>query len=193
MQRFFLAVQLCLALVLAGCASAPSTTGTSPTPAAASPPAQRLAPAVALPTSAKRKLVLVMTGPKAVVDAKDWPDFKREWKDTFAEHARQAGVAFTFSEADPRPNGEDGTIVRVNVSDYRFVGVGARIFFGVMTGNAFIESTVKFSSLKDGTAYGEQQYSTSSSAWGGVFAKVTPQQVDSIAANVFKDFAGAKP
>ena len=56
-----------------------------------------------------------------------------------------------------------------------------------MTGNAFIEAKVKALSLRDGKAFGEQLYSTSSSAWSGVFAKVTPQQVDSIATNIFRD------
>jgi len=51
---------------------------------------------------------------------------------------------------------------------------------------------MNFTSLRDGTAWGERQYSTSSSAWSGIVAKVTPQQVDSIAANVFKDLVTAK-
>jgi len=130
-----------------------------------------------------------MTGPKNVVEAKDWAEFKREWRETFAEHAQQANIAYSFSEADVKPSGEEGTILAVEVADYRIVGIGARIFFGVMTGNAFIEAKVKAVSLRDGATFGEQQYSTTSSAWGGVFAKVTPQQVDSIATNIFKDFA----
>ncbi len=134
----------------------------------------------------------MMTGPKTVVDAKDWTEFKREWRETFAEHAKQAGIAYTFSDAEPKPAGEDGTLLHVNVADYRMVGIGARIFLGVMTGNAFIDAKVKFMNLRDGTPLGEQQYNTSSSAWGGIFAKVTPQQVDSIASNVFKDLTQVK-
>ncbi len=133
-----------------------------------------------------------MTGPKTVTEAKDWADFKREWRETFADHAKQAGIVYSFSDADTKPSGEDGTLLSVDVTDYRLVGIGARILFGVMTGNAFIEAKVKFLNLRDGTAFGEQQYSTSSSAWSGIFAKVTPQQVDSIATNVFKDLVPAK-
>lgn len=133
-----------------------------------------------------------MTGPKTVTEAKDWADFKREWRETFADHAKQAGVVYSFSDSDAKPSGEDGTILSVDVADYRLVGIGARILFGVMTGNAFIEAKVKFLNLRDGTVFGEQQYSTTSSAWSGVFAKVTPQQVDSIATNVFKDLVPAK-
>jgi hypothetical protein len=46
---------------------------------------------------------------------------------------------------------------------------------------------VRFARLRDASPFGEQDDSTSSSAWSGIFAKVTPQQVDSIASNVFKD------
>jgi len=178
-------------LLVAGCASSPggSSPSASSTPAAETP---RIAPAVVVPAAAGKKLVLAMTGPKQVVEAKDWAEFQREWRETFAEHAKQAGVAFSFAESAPRPTGEDGTIRAVHVADYRIVGIGARIFFGVMTGNAFIEAKVKYISLRDGTTYGEQAYSTTSSAWGGIFAKVTPQQVDAIAANVFKDVAPAR-
>lgn len=193
MTRFPIALAFTVALLLAGCASAPSGTGGAAPSPSASAPAPRIAPTVALPEAAKRRLVLTMTGPKAVVESKDWPEFKREWRETFAEHAKQAGVAYVFSDAEPRPTGEDGTILRVDVADYRVVGIGARIMFGIMTGNAFIEARIRFSSLRDGTPFGEQAYSTTSSAWSGIFAKVTPQQVDSIAANVLRDFVAAKP
>jgi hypothetical protein len=177
-------------LLIAGCA----TPSGGPTQASTAPAAEtpRIAPAVAIPAASRRKIVLAMTGPKNVVESKDWTEFKREWRETFGDHAKQAGVAYAFSETEPKPTGEEGTVLSVDVADYRIVGIGARVFFGAMTGNAFIEAKVKFRSLRDGTLFGEQQYSTASSAWSGVFAKVTPQQVDSIAGNIFRDLAPAK-
>jgi hypothetical protein len=133
-----------------------------------------------------------MTGPRNVVEAKDWAEFKREWRETFAEHAKAAGIAFSFAEGDPQPGSEDGRLLLVTVADYRIVGIGARIWFGIMTGNAFIDARIRFASLRDGTTFGEQQYNTTSSAGGGVFAKVTPQQVDTIASNVFMDLKASK-
>ena len=192
MKRLLFTAPLLAAALLVGCASTPGGAPSSSAPAAATQQAPRVAPAVAIPDAAKRKLVLAMTGPKHVVEAKDWPEFKREWRETFAEHAKQEGVAYSFVETAPQATGEDGTIVLVDVADYRNVSIGARIFLGVMTGNAYIEAQARFSSLRDGSPFGVQQYSTSSSAWGGIFAKVTPQQVDSIAANVFMDFAAAR-
>lgn len=190
MNKLALASSLAVFVLIAGCASSPTTPTQGSAPAAADVP--RIAPAVPVPAAARRKLVLAMTGPKTVVESKDWAEFKREWRETFAEHAKGAGVAYTFSEAMPRPTGEDGTILLVEVADYRIVGIGARILLGVMTGNAYIDATVKFSSLRDGAAFGAQPYKTTSSAWDGILAKVTPQQVDSIATNVFKEFAPGK-
>ena len=133
-----------------------------------------------------------MSGSKVVVESKDWPEMKREWKETFAEHAKDAGITYSFAEVAPASGTEDGTLLMVNVADYRIVGIGMRIFFGVMTGNAFIDAQVSFLNLRDGKKFGEQQYNTSSSAWGGIFAKATPQQVDQIATGVFTELKLAK-
>ena len=64
--------------------------------------------------------------------------------------------------------------------------------FGIMTGNAYIDAKIRFSNLRDGALFGEQQYNTTSSAASGVFAKVTPQQVDAIGTEVFRDLKAAK-
>ena len=71
------------------------------------------------------------------------------------------------------------------------VGIGARVFFGVMTGNAYIDAKASYTDLNDGKAFGERAYNTTSSAWGGVFSRMTPQQVDAIASKVFGELAAA--
>lgn len=177
------------ALFIAGCASSPKSSSAD---TAASAPEARLAPAVTIPASAARKVVLTMTGPKSVLDAKDWADFKREWQTTFGDHARQAGIAFAFADSAPPTGSDDGTLLSVDVADYRMIGIGARIMFGIMTGNAYIDAKIRYVNLRDGSTLGEQQYNTTSSAAGGIFAKVTPQQVDQIATSVFLDFKAAK-
>jgi hypothetical protein len=133
-----------------------------------------------------------MTGPKNVVESKDWPEMKREWRETLAEHAKGAGVTYTFADTAPTSSAEEGTLLLVTVADYRIVGIGMRIMFGIMTGNAFIDAQVVYTNLRDGSKFGEQQYNTSSSAWGGIFAKVTPQQVDQIATSIFAQLKAAK-
>lgn len=183
---------LALVVVLAGCASAPRSDSTTAEQSTTTDAVARIADPVSIPKASSRNVVLTMTGPNNVVESKDWPEFKREWRETFADYAKQEGITYTFVDTPPAPGKEDGTLLLVNVSDYRIVGVGMRIMFGIMTGNAFIEAQIAYTNLRDGTTFGKQDYKTTSSASGGVFAKVTPQQVDQIAANVFMDLKAAK-
>jgi hypothetical protein len=189
MRQIVLPIAIAAALLVGGCASNPSgSSGTGTT----AQPTPRIASPVTVPAASARKVVMSMTGSKQVVDAKDWADFKREWRETFADHAKAAGIDFAFVDGDVKPQAQDGTMLLVNVADYRMVGIGARIMFGIMTGNAYIDAKVKFANLRDGAAFGEQQYNTSSSAASGIFAKMTPQQVDAIGTEVFRDFQAAK-
>jgi len=191
-------IQICGAMLIsilaAGCASSggshESASAAAPADAAAAADAAPLPPLALPPTSAKR-LTLNMTGPAALTQAKDWSAFQEEWRATFAEHAKAAGVAFDVQKGDAHSIGESGTLLLVYVNDYHMVGIGSRIFFGVMTGNAYIDARVTYSDLNDGKAFGERLYNTTSSAWGGVFAKMTPQQVDLIASKVFADLGTA--
>jgi hypothetical protein len=185
------AAMLALALVT-GCASTsqPSASTTQPAaPVAAAPAVAPAAPQtpLAVPATARKKIVLAMTGPAAVTQAKDWASFKDEWRATFADHAKTSGIAFEMQQGEARATGEAGTLVNVYVNDYRMVGIGARIFLGVMTGNAYIDAKATFSDLNAGAGFGDRAYNTSSSAWSGVFGKMTPQQVDAIASQVFDE------
>jgi hypothetical protein len=199
MRNIFSALALVVVLFVSGCASSPrSPSGETPStpPTASEPiktgPSARIAEPVNIPVASSRKVVVVMTGPKTVLDAKDWPDMKREWRDTFADHAKQNGISCTFVDAAPAPSSEEGTLLMVNMADYRMVGIGMRILFGVMTGNAYMDAKVGYLNLRDGSKFGDQQYNTSSSFIGGIFSKVTPQQVDQIAASVFAELKAAK-
>jgi hypothetical protein len=189
-------IHTCAAFMIVALTSGCATGGASrdsgsTTPAPDTSVAAPLPPLTIPPASAKR-LVLNMTGPTTVTQAKDWPAFQEEWRATFAEHAKEAGVAFDVAKGEARPTGQPGTSLQIYVNDYHMVGIGSRIFLGVMTGNAYIDAKASYSDLNDGNAFGERAYNTTSSAWGGVFAKMTPQQVDAIAAMVFSELATSK-
>lgn len=194
MTRFFLVLALVAAAFLSACGTAPAnnaatstSTGSGTGVASASQPEPAIVKAqvVRVPPASTRKVVLNMTGPKTVTEAKDWASFKEEWRATFAEYAKERGIVFAVQEGDARSLGEPGTLLNVYVNDYRQVGIGARIFLGVMTGNAYIDAKVAFSDLNGGQRFGDQAYNTTSSAWAGVFGKMTPQQVDAIGAEIF--------
>ena len=182
------ALAVAAAFLASGCATSP----TEQSGAAPGQPAPRIATPVSVPAAAARNVVLTMTGPKHVVESKDWGEFKREWRETFADHAREAGIAYTFADSEPQARGQDGTLLLVDVADYRIVGIGARMMFGIMTGNAFINARVRFVNMRDGSTLGEQEYNTTSRASAGVFAKMTPQQVNAIATEIFKDLKAAQ-
>ncbi len=187
-MRFFAVSWMVAASILAaGCGTTSQKSSTASTaPVAVEAPAQ-VVQRVPVPAASAKKVVLRMTGVKDAIGASDWASFKEEWRDTFAEHAKQSGITFAMQDGEARTSGEAGTLITVYVNDYRKVGIGARIFLGVMTGNAFIDAKVSFSDLSNGRPFGEQAYNTTSSAWHGVFGKMTPQQVDAIATEVFRE------
>jgi hypothetical protein len=191
-------IEICAALLCVALASGCATNGgqhdsasAAAAPEAAATPGSVPMPPLNAPPASTKRLVLNMSGPAAVTQAKDWPAFQEEWRATFAEHAKEAGVAFEVQKGDAKSTGQDGTLLQVYVNDYRMVGIGARVFFGAMTGNAYIDAKADYSDLNNGTVFGERLYNTSSTAWGGVFAKMTPQQVDAIASKVFGELASA--
>ena len=186
------AVLLIIALA-SGCATSGGSHDSAPTaaPAGAAATSDAAPLPLTMPSGSAKRLVLNMTGPAAVTQAKDWSAFQEEWRATFADHAKAAGVSFDVQKGDAHSSSEAGTLLQVYVNDYRMVGIGSRIFFGVMTGNAYIDAKASYSNLNDGTAFGERVYNTTSSAWGGVFAKMTPQQVDAIASKVFAELGTA--
>jgi len=192
-------IQACAVLLttlsVSGCATTGGQHASGPTAAppgtsVAAEPTARLPPLV-MPAASTKRVVLNMSGPATVTQSKDWSAFQEEWRATFTDHAKAAGVVFDVQKGEAQISGEAGTLLKVYVNDYRMVGIGARIMFGVMTGNAFIDAKASYSNLSDGTEFGERIYNTTSSAWGGVFAKMTPQQVDKIASQVFGELATA--
>ena len=83
-----------------------------------------------------------------------------------------------------------GTLLVVNINDYRYLTPGARYGFGVMTGNAFIDSSVEYRDLKTGAVLGEKRFNTTSSAWQGVFSPMTDKQVQAIATEIAGEIKG---
>lgn len=178
-------------LMLGGCAATIQKGGATPTatPAtgAASATSDPATVGVRIPAASATKLVLNVSGSKISAESKDWVAFKEEWRAIFQEQFTAAGIAFEWQEGDARPLGQAGTLLSVKVNDYRYVGIGARIMFGIMTGNAFIDAKLRFSDLNDGVLFGEHVFNTSSSAWHGVFAAMTPKQIYAIADEVIRE------
>lgn len=188
-----LAALLALTLALSGCATRVERTAEMTRSSASGSGTGGALPdqPVRIPAHARSKLVLVMSGPPTVTGARDWPAFQEEFRAVFAEHAKEAGVAFEVRrDAVPNDIGP-GTLVDIRIDDYRMVGIGARILLGVMVGNAYIDARVRFADIATGQTFGEQRWNTTSRAMEGIFGKMTPQQVDAIAAEVFGELKRA--
>ena len=158
---------LSLALLLAGCASTvKKQDGSAPVPVGIKAPG--------------KNVVLNLTGSDTTTSAKDWTGFKGIWNDECSDEFHQAEAQFSMQDGAPRPMGSEGDLVVVNILDYRYVSIGARVAFGIMTGNAFINAQVGFRDLKTGQTWTTKTYDTKSSAWNGVFAAMTTKQVRAI-------------
>ena len=143
---------------------------------------------VAVPAQSKARLVLNVGGEPQAVKSPDWAAFRDEWQTAFKTEADAAGIAFVWQDGPPKPLGQAGTLLAVQVRDYRYLSTGARYGLGVMSGNAYVNAQLRFLSLADGRPFGEQTVNTSSSAWEGVFSAMTGKQIEAIAQDVMRDF-----
>lgn len=124
-----------------------------------------------------KHVVLNLTGSDIATSAKDWTAFKGIWTDECSDEFHLAEAQFSMQDGAPQPTDSEGALVVVNVVDFRYVSIGARVMFGIMTGNAFINAQVGFRDLKTGETWATKTYDTKSSAWNGVFAAMTTKQV----------------
>jgi hypothetical protein len=161
------------AVALTGCAATVSRSAgeTSIKPAAA----------------ATEKIAVVITGSPSATSGKDWQDFRGEWRGAMAAAAAASKLNFGYYEADVPPQPAGTTLVKIKVNDYRYISTGARIGLGVFTGNAFVDSDIEFVEQPAGKTLGSRKYSTSSSAWQGVFSAMTDKQLQALSTEIVKD------
>jgi hypothetical protein len=122
-------------------------------------------------------IVLNITGSTTSTSSKDWADFQSLWREPCSEESAAVGASLSMQEGEAKPTGDSGTLVLVNIVDYRYVSTGARIMLGVMTGNAYINAEVSFRDLKSGEVRATKTYDTTSTAWQGIFSGMTGKQV----------------
>lgn len=131
--------------------------------------------------ASSRTIVLNVTGSDVSTGAEDWQDFKGEWRTAIETAASARGARASMQDGVPRATGQAGTLVVVDVEDYRYMSTGARFGLGVMGGNAYINSDVRYLDLATGATLATRSYDTSSSAWEGAFSAMTSKQVQAIA------------
>ena len=143
----------------------------------------------AVGAEAGKSVVLNMTGSTVATTAKDWNDFKGLWRDACTQEFTAVGAVFSMQDGEPKPTGDTGTLVVVNIVDYRYVSTAARMMFGIMTGNAFINAQVTFRDLKSGDVRATKTYDTTSTAWQGIFSGMTTKQVRAMCHEIVGEIA----
>jgi hypothetical protein len=135
---------------------------------------------LAIPGASTKRIVMNVTGSDISTSSTDWEQFKGEWWAAMKAVTSEVGLSYSARDEAPIRHSESGTLVVVYIDDYRYLSPGARYGFGIMTGNAYIESKVSFRDLQTGEPYGERSYNTSSTAWEGVFSAMTEKQVRAV-------------
>lgn len=148
---------------------------------------------LSIPAESGKRVVMIVVGSDTSTQSADWEAFKGEWRGAMASAAAANGMTYLSREEAPPARSETGTLVTIDVHDYRYLTPGARFGFGIMTGNAYIDATVRFADLTTGAEYGERTYNTSSSAWQGVFSAVTDKQVRAICDEIILEIRSHRP
>lgn len=177
-MKFFATIVVSCALGLTGCATRMQTVEDQKP--------------IAVGAAATRKLVLGIDGSEIAKGSDSWSSLTSAFHDGCKEEAISAGVQIEFQEGAARATGEEGALLAMYVSDFRYIATGARIGLGVMTGNAFIDANTKFLDLKSGAVWGERPYSTKSSAWQGIMSAMTAKQAQTICKSMIDVVRGAE-
>jgi hypothetical protein len=131
-----------------------------------------------------KTIALNVTGSGVATESRNWDKFKDVWRTSMQDEATEIGAAFVSQDGPAKWTGQAGTLVLVNIDDFRYLSTGMRIAFGIMTGNAFITAHVQFLDLSTGSVIGERSYDTTSTAWQGVFSAMTAKQVEAICKDI---------
>jgi hypothetical protein len=179
MRLLSLTLTLTLAALLGGCAAGVT----------------RVAPgnpntAIKVPAESAQRAVVHLSGSATATKSADWEAFRGEWRDAMTTEAATAGITLVWRDGEARADGEAGTVVAIDVQDYRYVSTGARFGLGIMTGNAFVDARVRYLDARSGAVFGEDKVNTSSSAWQGVFSAMTSKQLAAIAKEIITDIRG---
>lgn len=176
-----------MALTLCGCAP---TVRAAPGAASATRAADEVrstAPSAAAAPAAARNLVLVVTGSDALRARPDWDRMVDAWARAMADAAQSSGAALEVRDTPPRAGGAPGTLLLVEVLDYRYVSLGARLGGGADAGRATVRARVRFRDLTSGAVRGERTYSSASSNYQETLAPGTMRQLRAIGRRMLAD------
>jgi hypothetical protein len=174
-RRFPLA--LIVVAALSGCAASVNR------PSSASAAAR-----ISLPAATQQLLVVVVPAQQMSAGS-NWTAFLEEWQTSLTAASTTHPLQTALLEREPQVVAERAVLARVTVNDYRYVSQAKRYGLGVMTGNAYMDLDVEYLAPPGKRLLGSRKFSTSSSAWHGVFSALTPKQVEAVVNEIVKEVA----
>jgi hypothetical protein len=135
-------------------------------------------------------VALFITASPEIQASSDWNAFRAEWRTAFESATSETRLPFSYHETREIQAPDRTMLVKLNVNDYRYLTSGARYALGVMIGNAFIDVDAEFILLPENRLVGSRKYTTSSSAWQGIFSAMTNKQVQAIANEIVQELTG---
>lgn len=138
-------------------------------------------------SAAARKVVLTVVGKDDLASDNDWKQVVDVWRDAMSGAAAARGLGYVYVKPGEASANEPATLIQVQVNAYRLRSTGARLAFGIMTGNAHMDATVSYFELPARQPAGTRRYNTSSSAWEGAFSAMSAKQVEAISEEILKE------
>jgi hypothetical protein len=141
---------------------------------------------------ARKQITMNLTGSEAATTSRDWELMRNTLRDAMAGAAAAIDATFSMQTGKPRPTGQTGTLLILNIEHFRYLTETTRYMAGILAGNAFVEASVQFKDLRTGTAIGQRTFNTSSTAWEGIFSAMTDKQVRAIATEIAGEIRDSK-
>ena len=132
----------------------------------------------------RKQITMNVTGSREATTSKDWELISNAWRDAMAGAAESINSTFSMQVGKPRPTGQTGTLLVVNIEHFRYLSEATRYLTGILGGNAYVEASVQFKDSRTGTPFGKQTFNTSSTAWEGIFSAMTDKQIKAIATEI---------
>lgn len=164
-------------VLLAGCAASVRTSGD--------------AEPLAIPLESRSTVAVQFSGSGKVLANPQWGRLTASWRGALQREASNVGYRLSAPRGDyssPAP----ATLLRIEVSNFRYLTSDMRFSFGVMTGNAWVDAKVEYIDAETGALYGSRTYNTSSSAWEGVLSAMTDEQLAALSREIISEIARAR-
>lgn len=118
----------------------------------------------------------------------EWGRLRQDLRGGLSAAAMKNGVRCELVDTDAKlADSSAGTLVQVNVFNFKYISEEDRVISGIWGGDAFINVEVEFYQLPGKRLIGKRRYSTSTSALEGALSAATSKQASAIGQEVMAE------